>query len=384
MDGLLRGLAEKHEVSLLTLRSSDEHTQSSLAATREYCRHVFDFELDVLNPDNKRKRALQLRSLVSRRTFEALHMYHADFQSYFDRTVAQGSYDVVQVEFAQMGVYGLPRGVGKRPRYVLDEHNVEYEISKRTAEGSGSKLRKLYNSVNWRKLRHEERRAWANFDGVSLTSVRDEQLLRAEAPSVRTRVVPNGVDVETFRSTGKPAVADELLFFGALSYYPNTDGLDHFIDETLPRIVAKRPSVRLRVVGPSPASSTLARVSRHVEVVGFVDELLPEIERASVVIVPLRIGGGTRLKIIEAMAVGRPIVSTRLGAEGIDVTHEKQLLLADTPDAFANEVVRALEDSALAARLGASARQLAEERYSWRAAVRNLEDFYKDLGTLAS
>jgi glycosyltransferase involved in cell wall biosynthesis len=385
MDGLARGMAEKHEVSLLSLRGGDEHAQASLAECKKYCREVFDYELDVLNPSGRIKRALQLRSLVSRHTFETLITVSRDFQSYFDNVIRDGDYDVVQVEFCQMGAYRLPAPAGgRRPRYVLDEHNIEYEILKRTAQASESKLRKLYNEVNWRKLRHEELECWRRFDGVALTSVRDEQILHEEMRGVRTRVVPNGVDVDGFRPTGAPAKPDEILFFGALSYYPNTDGLNHFIDETLPRIVAQRPNVKLRVVGPSPAASTLARASAHVEVVGFVDDLRPEIERASAVVVPLRIGGGTRLKIVEAMAMARPIVSTSLGAEGIDVKHEEHLLLADTPELFSKEVLRLLDDSALQARLGAAARGLAETRYSWRAAVGNLQEFYEELGARRS
>ena len=379
LDGLMRGLAEKHEVSLLSLRASDAQTENALSTTRQYCREVFDFPLDVLNVENKRKRAMQLRSLVSRHTFETLLMLHPEFQARFDRVVAEGSYDVVQVEFAQMGVYRLPNGARKRPRYVLDEHNIEYEILKRTAEGSGTKLRKLYNTVNWRKLQREERDAWQRFDGVALTSVRDEQILHEQAPKVPTKVVPNGVDVDLFRGTGKPVVPGEMLFFGALSYYPNTDGLHYFIDEILPRILAQRPSARLRIVGPNPASETVARASASVEVVGFVDDLRPEIERAAAIVVPLRLGGGTRLKIVEAMAMGRPIISTALGAEGIDVVHGKNVLLADDPDAFANEVVRVLDNPALGASLGAAARELAEQRYSWRAAVSQLEVFYEHL-----
>lgn len=381
MDGLARGMAEKHEVSLLSLRATDEHTEASLAECKTYCRDVFDYPLDVLNPATRLKRALQLRSLVSRRTFETLITLNSDFQTYFDSVVRDGDYDVVQVEFCQMGAYRLPNPPGgRRPRYVLDEHNIEYEILKRTAEASESKLRKLYNEVNWRKLRHEELDTWRRFDGVALTSVRDEQILREQSANVRTRVVPNGVDVDNFRPTGVPTRPDELLFFGALSYYPNTDGLNHFIDETLPRIVARRPNIKLRVIGPGPAASTLSRAGKNVEIVGFVDDLRPEIERAAAVVVPLRIGGGTRLKIVEAMAMGRPIVSTSLGAEGIDVTHEKDLLLADTPEAFSKEVLRLLDDPALGVRLGAGARALAETRYSWRAAVGNLQEFYAELG----
>jgi glycosyltransferase involved in cell wall biosynthesis len=262
---------------------------------------------------------------------------------------------------------------------VLDEHNIEYDLQRRTARSASGLARRGYNELNWRKLEREEKSAWRRFDGVVLTSDRDAEVLSAASPKVRLAVVPNGVDVEQFRPSTAAPEADRLLFFGANNYFPNHDALLYFIDEILPQVIERRPGVKLSIVGPGVQQEVLDRRSQHVEIVGFVDDLMPHLERASVVVVPLRIGGGTRLKIVEAMAKSKAIVSTRIGAEGIDLTDEQDVLLADEPSGFADQIVRLLSQPELGARLGQRARVLAEERYAWTAVVRRLERFYEDL-----
>jgi glycosyltransferase involved in cell wall biosynthesis len=199
------------------------------------------------------------------------------------------------------------------------------------------------------------------------------------SPETLSAVVPNGVNVAQFQPAPVAPEADQLLFFGANNYFPNHDALIYFIDEILPLIVQRRPNVKLSIVGPGAQPAVLARQSRHVEIVGFVDDVMPHLDRASVVVVPLRIGGGTRLKIVEAMAKSKAIVSTRIGAEGIDVTHGQNALLADSPADFADQVVRALTQPELAQKLGEQARILAEERYAWTAVVGELVRFYEQL-----
>ena len=169
------------------------------------------------------------------------------------------------------------------------------------------------------------------------------------------------------------------MFFGAINYFPNHDGVVYFIDEILPIIRAARPKVRFQVLGPGANSEVLARAGDSVEILGMVDDVGPFIERAAAVVVPLRLGGGTRLKVVEAMAKAKPIISTRLGAEGIDVVDGTHLLLADEPREFAAAVERVLSDRALADQLGAGARRLAEERYTWQAIGGRLEGFYEQL-----
>lgn len=379
LHGLMTELARRHEVSILALAGPGDDAAAH-AATAAYCTEVATVPNPLFGIDTAAKRRLQLRSLLSPRSFERLVYRRPAMQAALDARLARRDYDVISVEFAQMAEYRLPRGARRRPVVVLDEHNIEYDILHRTAAREAGRGRKLYNYLDYHKLRREERGAWRRVDGCTLTSGRDEAILRAQAPALPTAVVPNGVDLEQFRPAPQAAAEPQtILFFGAVSYYPNTDGLLYFLREVFPLLRARYPELRLRIVGPEPPEAIRRCASDRIAVTGFVDDVRAEIARATAVVVPLRIGGGTRLKIVEAMGMGKAIVSTTLGAEGLAVTDGEEVLLADDAATFADRVGRLLDDPALRARLGAAARGLAERRYGWAAAAASLEDFYRRL-----
>ena len=382
MHGMMSGLARTHEVSALSLVNPAESHEGSLGATREYCREVVTIPNPAFALDAGRKRLLQLRSLGSRRSFEWLTHANPAFAAELRRLLARGRFDIVSFEFAQMGAFRTALGAGELhgARTVLDEHNVEHEILRRTAATEAGLVRRLYSAVNWRKLRHEELDAVRSFDGCTVTSVHDQALLLRDVPQARTAVVPNAADVEHFKPrAGAPAREPmTILFFGAINYFPNADGLQFFLREIFPRVLARCPAARLRVVGHTPRE-LFALSGENVEMKGLVDDVRVELERTAAVIAPLRVGGGTRLKILEAMAMGKAVVSTSQGAEGLEVAHGRELLIADEPAAFASELCRVLEDAALARGLGAAARRLVEDRYGWPAAVATLERFYQQL-----
>ncbi|MES1174360.1 MAG: glycosyltransferase [Myxococcales bacterium] len=379
LDGLMRELARNHEVNVLAFNRTDEWEHSSLTETRRYCGEVVCFpNLDLT--DTREKRTLQLRSLASSHSFEhLLAVRRREFQRALRDMLQATQYDVVQFEFMQMAAFRFERSARVRPTFVLDEHNIEYDILKRTAGASGAIPRLVYNSLNWRKLAREEHTAWQRFDGVALTSARDEALLRSESPRVPTAVIPNGVDLTAFSPATAPTDPDMLLFFGAINYQPNHDGVVYFIDHVLPKIRRANPRVKFCILGPGARQEVHDRKGNGVEVLGMVDDVGPYIEKAAAIVVPLRVGGGTRLKIVEALAKGKAIVSTRLGAEGLDVVHERHLLLADEPDDFADQVSRVLADAELARRLGNNGRELVERQYGWQSIVQRLLDFYGQL-----
>jgi glycosyltransferase involved in cell wall biosynthesis len=379
LDGLMRGLAARHEVSLLSFLTDDEYTEQSLKSAASYCQAVSTVSNNVVGLDVRKKRVMQLRSLISPRSFEYDLCYDSRFQTEIGRMLDNTRYDVVQVEFSHLGIYDYPpRGTGK-PLLILDEHNIEYDIVRRTADSTGSVIRRIYSAVNWRKLRREECDAWRRFDGVVLTSDRDETLLRENSPHTATAVVPNAVDLEHFRTSSVEREAGTLMFFGAMNYHPNIQGVSYFVTEVLPKIVKAVPNVKLRVVGQQPPDSIRALAGPHVEIVGFVDDPRPLLDRSAAMVVPLLIGGGTRFKIVEGMAMSMPIVSTHLGAEGLDIEHERHALLAEDSEGLASQCIRLLKDPALGQRLGTQARQFAEKRYGWARAVGTLENFYSTL-----
>ena len=382
---LISGVAATNEVSVLSLVDPREAHDESLRATEAYCRRVVTVPNPAYCAGGAFKRLRQLASLGSSHSYEWLGHSEEPFRDALRQMLAH-RFDVVHFELAPMAGYASACGLdgARRPILCLDEHNIEYEIARRTAEGDGSVVRRLYSAVEWRKVRREERHAWAHLDGCTVTSVRDQEMLLSDEPSAHTAVVPNGVDLEQFRprTDGPPAgsqLPGTLLFFGAIDYYPNTDAVLFFLDEIFPRLIGRYPGLRLSVVGRQPPESVLARRCDHVEVTGLVDDVRPRIQTADVVVVPLRIGGGTRLKILEAMAMGKAVVSTTLGAEGLDVVNGRDLLLADDPEAFAAQIARVLDDTELARRIGHSARQFVASRFSWKGAVERLRAFYGEL-----
>ncbi|MFT3925230.1 MAG: glycosyltransferase family 4 protein [Myxococcales bacterium] len=379
--GLMTALAKSHEVSLVSLVDPSLDLGPALADARQYCREIVTVPDPLHRAAGRVKRVRQLQSMLSLQSWEEQQYLRPVMQRALEQHLATRHYDIINTEFSYMGGYRFPvkRSGANATKLVLDEHNVEFDILRRTANATRFD-RRVYNALNYRKLRREELRAWRSFDGVAFTSERDDGIARTEVPGVRTAVIPNGVDVDAFRpDESTPTTPLSVLFFGAINYFPNTDAVHFFVKEVAPLLARKHPNAVIRIVGPGAPPEVQALASERIQIVGFVEDLHKEIARATVVVAPLRIGGGTRLKIVEAMAVAKPIVSTTIGAEGIDVSHGRDILLADKPEDFAREIGRVLEDEGLQRRLGKAARETAEAHYSWSAAAQKLSAFYASL-----
>lgn len=381
VEGLMKALARRHRVAGVALLGADAEARAVERAMREYCDEV------LLVPSRQdqglAKRLLQLRSLVSPSSFERQHFAAPGLQEALDGLLRRRRFDAVSVEFpflAHCRLRQAPAGAPP-PRIVVDEHNVEHDLARQSHAASRGALRRLHHAVNWRKILREELEAWRTADGVAFTSADDDARARALLPGIRSAVVPNAVDVEQFAPRqGDPAPDGQtLLFFGTMRYFPNLDGIRWFLAEIWPRLERSHPRARLKVVGPHPDPEVLKHRGPRVEIAGLVDDLRPHLAEAAAVIVPLRVGGGTRFKILEAMAMGKPVVSTTLGAEGIAAVPGRDLLLADSPEGFAAAAGRLLDDAALGARMGTAARSLVEGAYSWRAAAAGFEGFVRGI-----
>jgi len=369
---LMRGLAFRHSVSLASFAPADV-APAIVSEVRD------SYDDVVVVPSTHlatrlRKRILQLRSLASSRSYERLACERAQMQAAIDGLLGRSRFDLVHIEGCQMAHYDLH---GSAP-VVLDEQNVEYDVLRRVVAVTPSLPRRIYNELDGRKLRREEEASWRAASAVAMTSERDAQFVRAAAPRTRTAVVPNGVDAGAFVPGTRATVRGTLLFFGEMGYYPNTDAMLFFATQVLPLVRRANPSARLVIVGPSAPPAVRALASDSVEVVGAVTDVRPYLATAHAVVVPLRVGGGTRLKILESLAMGKPVVTTSLGAEGLAVAHERELLVADGPAALANAVSRVLDDDALGERLAVAGRCLIEREYDWPSSVRALEELYAD------
>jgi sugar transferase (PEP-CTERM/EpsH1 system associated) len=261
---------------------------------------------------------------------------------------------------------------------VLFTHNVEAEIWRRHAETQPSALRRRLFATQWARMRRFEERTLGRFDLVLAVSEADRATFERLYPGTVQQpihVVPTGVDTCYF-SPPPPPPADppRLVFTGSMDWIPNEDAVVSFARDIFPRIRAVVPDVVFAIVGRAPGTRVRAlAVEAGIEVTGRVDDVRPEIAAAGVYVVPLRIGGGTRLKIFEAMAMGKAVVSTTVGAEGLPVTDGRDILLRDDPGRFADAVVELLGDDARRLEIGNAARTLVADRYDWSVVARDLE-----------
>lgn len=277
-------------------------------------------------------------------------------------------YDVLCVEFYFMAS-NVPSALlaAHKPLSVLVEHDLSFVPLQRRARLMGGVAGAAARFAAW-VAKKTECGVLRRFTHIVAMSQHDAALLQGINPAADVWVVPNGVDCTSFRPTGPrsmPGNAPRLLFAGGLAHYPNLDAIRYFIADIWPGIRSALPQASLSITGSTEGIDVASLRQEGVHLTGFVPDIHPLYAASDMVICPYRIGGGTRLKIVEAMAAGVPVVSTRIGAEGIALEHEKHALLADAPSEFAEAVVRLARNPALAANLAANGRVLAEE-YDWQ------------------
>lgn len=351
---LIRQLSRWHHVHLLSFH--EELGQGDPKGLEPFCKTI-----TLIPHVMADKRRPSWTGLCSRRSLEWRLHYSTAMQAALSRVVREQHIQLILVEFSQMAGFVFPAGVP----VVLDEHNVEFELLDRLTGREGGTLRQWFNRVEARKFRREEMGACRAAAMTLVTSERDGQLLASHSPGLQTTVITNGVDCDHFRRPAGSRRPDSGVFVGATNYFPNEDGVAYFLREVLPLIQEKKPGFRFTVVGGRPPPSVVQYQSGTVEVTGYVDDVRPFMWESSVFVVPLRMGGGTRFKIVEAFAAGIPVVSTRLGAEGIPVQDGRELLLADKPSDLAAAVLRVLENPALAESLAHAGEEFVRRYFDW-------------------
>jgi sugar transferase (PEP-CTERM/EpsH1 system associated) len=364
----LRELSRRHRVSLLAY--SEPAAVEDGRTLRRMCETVET--VGVAGLRGARKRVRQLRSLISASSYLRSVYASPEMQRAIDGLLRAQDFDLIQAESSLMANFAFRSSAA----LVLDEHNIEYELLQRTSEMERSLVRKIYNRAECAKFQRQEVSAWRRVDGCVVTSEREAAIVRAQAPGTRTAVVGNGVDLEYFQPSGVAPDPSSIVFTGRLDYRPNTDAVVHFARAILPNVLRRRPGAVFTVVGTAPPDEVKRLAGPHVVITGSVSDVRPFLTRAAVAIAPMRIGGGTRLKILEAMATGKAVVSTALGCEGLDVRDRHDVLIAGSDDAFAQSVVEVLGDPSLARVLGARARARVEAAYGWPALASRLEAFH--------
>lgn len=282
---------------------------------------------------------------------------------------AQERFDAVQIASVHLLPYaGLIAALTPRPEIVVDWHNIESELMRRYAASEANLAKKLVAYRTATLLEGAEARLLKIAKIHTAPSERERKILLARGDANEVHVIPNGVDVKRFLSINQDVCgsgSNQVLFVGSMDYHANIDGVTWFVNQIWPKVQADFPELTLSIVGRNPGPEIQRLASATVRVTGTVPDVLPFYDHALAVVVPLRVGGGTRLKILEAMAAGVPVVSTRLGAEGLDIRHEANILLADSPYDIAAALTRLKNEPALWRSLTENARNLVSSKYDW-------------------
>jgi len=297
------------------------------------------------------------------------------FQRRLDELCSGDPFDVILVETSQLAAVCK---FDRRSLIVLDEHDIVYELLERMAATESSPIRRLHNRREFIKFKSEEETVWRQVSAITTTSPREVPIISAAAPTTPILAVPNGVDMTYFSPSDQATDPDVVVMTGFMKTRPNIDAALFFVQDVLPRLLAVRPGLVFHIVGGEPPAEIQALAGPHVVVTGSVPDVRPYVARAAVFVVPMRMGGGTRLKVLEALAMKKPLVSTSLGCEGIDVRHNEHLLVADDPAAFAASVIRLLGDQPFATRLATQGYQVVSRHYGWETIVDSVEAFCRD------
>lgn len=364
----LKHLKARHHVTYLCLDDGSAAPDADVRAA-EYCHELVRVPFAAPPRGSVAFWADLARNMVSRLPYAVAKYRSAAMREAIGRAVRERAIDLVVCDFLFPSI-NLDDGLGVPT--VLFQHNVEAAIWERHAAAAAHPVKRRYMAEQWRRMVAWELRECRRVDHVVAVSDDDARAFGARYGVTSVSAVPTGVDTTYFRPSGQGGRAGgRIVFTGSMDWLPNEDGVAWFAAEILPRVAAVHAEARFVIVGrnPSPAVRALADRDPRIEVTGTVPDVRPYLETSDVFVVPLRIGGGTRLKIYEAMGMECAIVSTTIGAEGLPVRDGDELLVGDEPEAFARQCLRVMDDPELRARLGASAAARVRRDFGWGAAA---------------
>lgn len=368
---LLKHFVKHHDVTVVSFGRPDDF---------ETIRSTLNLDLKGVRivpfPWTGRYRRLgQLYAHWTKDSFIQLVCRSRKMQETLDDVFEVQDFDLVQMEFCMMGNFRLNTDAIR----VLDAHNVEYDNYRRMVPFASSWIRKRHYYHEYKKLFREEIEACRRQDAIFVTSARDKEILDADVPEVPKYIVPNGVDLSYFTPSPSHREPASLVFTGMMGYVPNYDGILYFLDKVFPLIRKTIPEITVYIVGNRPPEVLQRRASDRIIITGFVSDVRPYVWRSSAYIVPLRMGGGTRLKVLEAMGMKKPIITTSIGCEGIDVTPGENVVVADEPRQFADAVIEVLRDVHMQRRLAENGYELVRAKYDWSIICSQVEEIYGSL-----
>jgi glycosyltransferase involved in cell wall biosynthesis len=375
---LIRQASRQHEIILVALNRAGEDSAQTSKAKRELgclCRSV-----EIWEPAYAWKgRQWWLELAVSpfcRAPFGCQAIWSPSLDARWRETLQTHPDALIHFDSSDLALY-VPAAAARRK--VLNHHNCESEMAYRRAQKEPNPIKKAFLIREAGKLARMESEICPQFDVNLAVSEQDSQLLLGRDPNVHVHVVQNGTDTDYFTPSGVNEEDDTVIFAGSLRWYPNIAAVQFFIHKIWPLVKKERPGARCCVAGQFPSGELVRALSREpgVEVVASPDDIRPWISRAAAFVCPIQDGGGTRVKILDAWAMGKAIVSTSVGCEGLPVKEDQNIIVADTPKEFASGVVTVLQDPALRRKLGQAGRLLVEKEYDWRVIGAALERAYR-------
>ncbi len=371
---ILRHLSKHHDITLISNVESPKDDQW-IGEIKQFCTKFIPVKWREVRKGSVIFFIRLFLQMFSRYPVSALNDYSATLKTAIEDELKKNRYDIAICDFVQSAL--LFKKVGNLPT-LLFQHNVESMIAKRHVQQNNGILVKMFWWLQWEKMSFFEKAACKKFTSVIAVSQEDKRLFKELYGAGNVSVIPTGVDLEYYNiSVDRQETESSLVFCGSMDWLPNEDAILFFINEILPEIKKSIPKVNLTVIGRNPSSALSKIVDNvpEVDLTGWVKDTRPHIEKGQVFIVPIRIGGGTRMKIYEAMAMGKAIVSTTIGAEGLPVKNDIHLVFADQPQDFAKRIVSLFNDQEKRKFLGNNARTYVEANFGWPVVA----DIFSDL-----
>jgi len=361
---LLKELSSQFDITLLTLAEDNDDSSKNRQAL------VFLKELITI-PISQKKQAQVFRLLKYSISWlmgtpaEVLVKRTPQMATNLSELLSNQSFDYIQFEYIQNAQYLGACKTADAPKYMV-AHDISYISQQRKAEVAKG-LKSWFWSREAKLMKRYEMDNWPKFDAVFTMSETDQSHLKNLVPSSNVKVIPNGVDTKNLAMSSEATTPPKLIFVGWMRHLPNCDAIEWFMEDIWPQIKAQHPSVILQIVGKGlPAAlAHVALKDERIEYLGYVDDIQKVVREATISIVPIRIGSGSRLKILESMALGTPVVTTTVGCEGINALDKQEAVFADTPEEFANSTLALLNNEVECASISNKARTLVEQHYSW-------------------
>jgi glycosyltransferase involved in cell wall biosynthesis len=365
---MLKALHRRHEIHYVAF--DDGANPEGPKRSGEYCSRAYRIPHSVPPRRSVRFVGQLLRGLISPIPVPVARYVSNEMKRQIEKLLSQEKFDSLVCDF----LFPAPN-IPDISRAVLFQHNVESVIWRRHAEEARHPAKKAYFRLQARRMENFERDICRRAGHIIAVSEVDLAAMRELFGAKRVSPIATGVDIDYFAPPPSRKPKADLIFVGSMDWLPNIDAIEYFAAEILPLIQKDRPECRVVVAGrrPTPALQELARREPHIILTGTVPDVRPYLWESTVSIVPLRIGGGTRLKIFEAVAAKLPVVSTSVGAEGLPLEGGKQIAIADTPDSFAGSCLKLLQDATLRQQMARNAWEFVAGRFSWEAITRDFE-----------